>query len=468
MPTYNSGTSNYPTNYDLFPTGVTTATVSYVLDQIRDSGTGIISQSGVAVVALDMNSAYTIVQRIEETLGLDPQGGFDTVVERLEYIEGVSGLSFVATSGGTMTGALVMLGASISVNTLASTGLTWMLLGNSTITSSGAVTINSTGSLTLSPSSNALNITSNSILANTVNSQIYATNLNELSGNTISLLSASGVITNRVILPSTSGNINIGSADYPFGTIYADLISSSGANGSYVKSSGGTVFGDLTLNSGVSILVAQSGSGNLGSISAPLSKIYTKTLYASFISGLSPVTFNSDLTFASGVGILFGSSGTSDIGSASSRISTLYVNTVDALTISIDGYVEKSGASMTGSLTIASGSNIVLNSGSIRPLVSGVGTIGLTGNYFENVYTNQINGRNVGNLVFNEIAAGTVNGVNKSFTLAHAPLSGYAMIFVSGLLIAPTTQYIISGTNLGLTGSMYAPLSAPVAGFYIY
>lgn len=50
--------------------------------------------------------------------------------------------------------------------------------------------------------------------------------------------------------------------------------------------------------------------------------------------------------------------------------------------------------------------------------------------------------------VFNEVPAGTVNGVNVTFTLAATPLTGTVQLFKDGLLLKPTTNYSVSGLTI--------------------
>ncbi len=62
------------------------------------------------------------------------------------------------------------------------------------------------------------------------------------------------------------------------------------------------------------------------------------------------------------------------------------------------------------------------------------------------------------NFVDKEVPAGTVNGVNTSFTLAFTPLTGSEHLYVSGLLMEPGAgnDYTISGSTLTLAD---APLT---------
>ncbi len=109
-----SGTSNYPNNFDLFPTSGT-PTLVYVIDQERNPITGIIVVSGTQIRGLQVNSTYTILQTIEETLGINPQGIYASVADRFTAIaiSGAGAGVFVNVSGDTMTGDLNMFDVDI-------------------------------------------------------------------------------------------------------------------------------------------------------------------------------------------------------------------------------------------------------------------------------------------------------------------------------------------------------------------
>ena len=99
-----SGQSNYPNDFDLFPTSGA-STLIYVVDQERDPITGIILVSGTPTKGLQINSPYTIIQKIEQTLGKNPQGIYSTVDERITNL--VAGLGvYVHSSGDSMFGNL--------------------------------------------------------------------------------------------------------------------------------------------------------------------------------------------------------------------------------------------------------------------------------------------------------------------------------------------------------------------------
>ncbi len=111
--------------------------------------------------------------------------------------------------------------------------------------------------------------------------------------------------------------------------------------------------------------------------------------------------------------------------------------------------------------------NLVLNSGSnVRIANSGQSNVGSTGSYVGSVYTNSINDIPVGSVVFNEMLTGTTDGVNKTFFFSHTPANNYAMVFVSGLFVRPSTDYVFSGNAIVLNS--IAPTTPPYAGFYIY
>lgn len=455
-----TGTSNYPSDFDLNPSGTgTTSTLSFVLDEIRDSN-GVVIQSGNTVIARDVNVAYTVLNQVERTLGLDPEGNYPDVSARLNFMENSGNLAFVHVTGGAMLGPLVFpSGVPLVLTNLSTTGLNWVMSGNSTISSNGNISLSTTGNFNFFVGN--ITVTGSSVQLNT----------NSL---TINGLTTVG----NDIVPSAP-SIDLGSTGSAFDTLYVNNIVSTGVTvlNNYVAHSGDSMFGNLNmtgsagivLGSGSNISVLNSGTSQMGSSSLPFGDVFTKTLHASFISGLSPVTLQSDLRFVSGASI--GASGTGiTIGSASNPISVIYAsNVIGATGLDVNAVVAKSGSSIFGNITFSGNANLILNSGSnVRTAVSGVGNIGASGTPFAAVYANTINNRSQSNLAFNETLTGTTDGINKRFFFSNAPSVGAAMIFVSGGLILPTTQYIISGTSLYLTGVMYAPTTAPVAGFYLY
>jgi len=477
MATFLTGTSNYPSDYDVVPeyTG-TAASVSFVLDQLRDPVTGVITQSGNLVIAEAINNIYTIVQAVEETLGRDPQDIFPSVTARMNYLQYSGSSAFVTKSGDTMFGTLNISGTGaegLQTNYIYSSGGTWLADGNTSIAGSGSLNISSSGSLNLG-SINNIDFNSNSFVVNTNVANIYGTGNITASGGSIDFMSSGNITTHADIVPNASGTINLGSTGLYFDNIYVNSIHSTGLSESYLLKTGDTMLGALTLDTGVNILNADSGTSSLGDLANPFLDMYTKELYVTDLYGMSPITVNDDLDFASGANITFSGSGVNDIGSASNPVGTLWADNVVTDNVSILGYVETSGSNMTGDLIMDSGVSVQLASGSVYPQTSGVGDIGTSSNYFDNVYTNNVNGASVGNLVFGEVltVATGVLGSTRQFSLQYSPTAGslnpYAMIFVSGVMITPGLDYSLTGNILTITGSMYTPATAPVAGMYIY
>jgi len=482
---YISGTTNYPDDYDLSPSGTGVATLSYVLDQIRDPQTGIVIQSGDTVVAKDVNSAYTIIQKIEEVVGLNPGGVWPSIRERLDYLEYTGSLAFVPLSGGSMFGDLHIIdGSGLYTASIISTGLIWQNYFNGIeILNTGTFNISSSGNIGITGLANSnIDLTSNTLTVNNANSYIYSSNNLNASGN-ISTISAADIV--RTFAPNglrTSGNItpeidsqdDIGTTLRYYDNIYVNNIISTGADANYLNATGDTVLGNLSLNTGVSIDIVESGTGYIGDPLTPIGSISTKQLNASVVSGLSPILVASDLYINDVVHITFSGSGTSDIGSSGNPVGTLYAdNIVVQSGLASLPYVEISGDTMTGDLTMDTGVNIVLVSGSVYPQASGTGTIGTTGNYFDNVYTNNVNGLPFGTAKFHEQLSGTGNGVNKNFYFVYPPIVGInaAMVFSSGLLLKPGSDYTISGSGLTLGVSFPAPVDVsgiPYAAFYLY
>jgi hypothetical protein len=237
----------------------------------------------------------------------------------------------------------------------------------------------------------------------------------------------------------------------------------------YVAVTGSSLSGTFTMQSGASIVNTTSGVNNLGSSNLPFANVFTKTINATYISGLSPVTFLSSIIMSPGSTITTSGTGVT-IGSSDNPISTLYVsNIIGATGLDATQIVHTTGSAMTGSLTMNSGTAVVLNSGaSVSAAISGTAQIGSTGSYLGNVYTNAVNNRPIGNMVFNELLTGTTDGVNRTFFFSHKPASNYATVFYSGLYVRPGVDYVFSGNAIVFTGSFAAPVTSPYAGFYVY
>lgn len=479
MSTYITGSSNYPSNLDLLPTGSTSPTISYVLDEIRD-GNGVVIQSGNKITAIEVNSIYTIIDKVENVLGYNPEGSFADVSSRLNNMQFSGSLAFLHLSGGNIFGPVDFIsGSTLTVTNMVGDNLTTILSGNTNIYSSGNIGLASTGNLTISVANAsitglALTIAGSNVVMNGNASNTLSSSVNQI------VLTAASTSINSSIIPLTGSSVDVGSTGSFINNLYVNNIISTGIGGGvngYVTQSGSVMHGNLQftgnagiiLTTGSNITNIGSGTNNLGDSNNPFSGIYTKVLHASFISGLSPVTFLSDIILnpgstltASGTGVV--------IGSITNPIDTIYAtHIVGATGLDANLLVARSGSSMFGNLTISGNANIVLNSGSnVTVVSSGNSNIGSTGSYIGNVYTNSINNRPLGTMVFNELMTGTTNGVNRTFWLSNIPASNFAMIFVSGLYTRPSVDYVFSGSAVVFTGSFAAPTTAPYAGFYVY
>lgn len=480
MANFITGSSNYPFNFDLFPTGVgTNPTIAYVLDEIRDTN-GVVIQSGTPITAVELNTTYTIIDKFEHVLGYNPEGSFTDVASRLNNMQFSGSNSFLHLSGGSVFGPVDFIsGSSLNVTTLNGNSLKMTLSGTTNIFGSGNINLSSTGNL-------AITVANATITGIAV--KVQGTNLN-LNGGATTVISAgpnittmisTGTYVNQSIIPITGSTVNLGSIGSSINNLYVNNIITTGLGSvvsGYVATSGSSMSGNLSmtgtssivLNTGTSITFIGSGINNIGSSNNPASGIYTKTLYATFVSGLSPVTFQSNIVLNQGLTVSVSGTGVV-VGSALNPIDTIYVShIVGATGLDATQLVQRSGSSMFGNLTISGNANLVLNSGSnISIGTSGQSNIGSTGSYVGNVYTNSINNRPLGNMVFNELLTGVTNGVNRTFFFSHTPASNYAMVFVSGLYVRPSVDYVFSGNAVVFTGSFAAPTTSPYAGFYVY
>ncbi len=62
----------------------------------------------------------------------------------------------------------------------------------------------------------------------------------------------------------------------------------------------------------------------------------------------------------------------------------------------------------------------------------------------------------------NVVPAGAKDDGNKKYTLPEAIVAGSLQLFCNGVLLTPTTDYIISGVTITLTTDMFAPSAGTV------
>ncbi len=228
-----TGTANFPNNYDLSPTGSSAPTLIYVLDEIRDVN-GVIIQSGNTVKARDINVGYTVIDSIEKTLGINPEGAYGNVASRLDFIETSGNGAFVHITGDTITGHIVF-STGITVGSVTSSNLNWLASGNSNISALGNITVSTTGNSNLNVGN--LFMTGSSAVFNVnsfvVNGQTYFNQnvYNEVLGGTAngtnknftfahSPINAMVFVSGSLILPTTQYVIS-GSTLKLTGTMYA-------------------------------------------------------------------------------------------------------------------------------------------------------------------------------------------------------------------------------------------------------
>ena len=65
--------------------------------------------------------------------------------------------------------------------------------------------------------------------------------------------------------------------------------------------------------------------------------------------------------------------------------------------------------------------------------------------------------------VYNEILTGTVNGINKEFTLADTPATDTLRLYLEGQRLTPTEDYSLTGDTVTLINA--PTLNAPIADY---
>ena len=81
--------------------------------------------------------------------------------------------------------------------------------------------------------------------------------------------------------------------------------------------------------------------------------------------------------------------------------------------------------------------------------------VGIDGDTNENSLDYLIK-KKIGEIVDAEVPSGTIDGSNKTFTIAHTPISGSLKLFLNGMLLKENDDYTLSGTTITMN---YAPES---------
>jgi len=223
------------------------------------------------------------------------------------------------------------------------------------------------GDLTL-PLGIALNVAqiNSSNPSGTINidaSQIYIDALTNLGitvgGSQKFEIGTNGIYISTDIIPTQSGAYNIGDATRPLANVYSDVLQF-GIIASGVGISGANFLGDATIASGASIIPEVSGQSNLGSPTSFFGTIYADAVITSASSG-TYVNKYGDTMLGD---LATNASGTYSIGSPSIPFSGIWADNIE------QGFVHKSGDTMTGTLNLASisGDQITIMTGN-GPLI---------------------------------------------------------------------------------------------------
>jgi hypothetical protein len=314
---------------------------------------------------------------------------------------------FVRTTGDTMTGELIMsTGASLLTDNISNAS------SDLNITSAANINLNS---------SSVLTITSN----NTDFNGVLSTN-------------AFGIVANSSIVPFAPSTYDLGSSSNHFANLYVDNIEGAVASGMFVRISGDTMTGDLTMGFGSSInvetvnslvpsggmtvnagefnvnatnnirfaispsgvqkmeiglsniyvntdvLPAESGVYDLGSPTLHYRAVYADNIYMGAVGSgvildgaiLGNVTVTGDMSFGPGSSISNTSSGTIDIGSPSEPFGTIYATSI-VTAESTGNFISKFGDTMLGVLNLGTGSSITASGSGINNIGSPSNPMGM-------------------------------------------------------------------------------------------
>lgn len=321
---------------------------------------------------------------------------------------------YVRVTGDTMSGSLTM-GTGASINTDSINNATTSL----TITSTADITETAAGNINLSASFFDVNA---GILS--------VTPLNATVGGNF--------------VPTVSGTFDLGTASSTFRTIYADSIQGAAASGAFVKITGDSMSGDLTMAFGTAVntnninsaapsglltvsvgefaltaannihfdtgpsgtqkleiglteislstnvIPTVTGLYDIGAASLPLRAIYADNLHINAIASGTTIqgatfgnpTFTGTVTLGTGASITSAGSGTVNFGSLSNPIGTIYASSI-VTAQSTGNFISKFGDTMIGNLALGTGSNITA-------VGSGVNNIGSASNPIGTLYANNV------------------------------------------------------------------------------
>ena len=285
---------------------------------------------------------------------------------------------FVRTTGDTMTGDLVMApGVSLNSDLIS----------------------NALGDLTVNTSANMTMVSAGNVNIDSVNTSL----------NGVLLTNSFGIIIGTDIVPTSPSSYDIGAAGNPIRNIYADNLIGVAVSGAFVKITGDTMTGDLTIFPGGSINVdninPSSASGtitmNVGELTVQAA---SNIRFATGPSGTQKLEIG--LTqIALSADIIPNTSGLYDIGASTTPLRAIYADNLNIGSISSGTVIY--GATLgnptfTGTTTV---------SGNIIPAGAGVFNIGSSGNPFNILYANNIvTAESTGNFIskFGDTMIGTL------------------------------------------------------------
>jgi len=244
------------------------------------------------------------------------------------------------------------------------------------------------------------------VLANVASGSFLHTSGGTVTGTVLmngNLQLGSGEITS-----TTSGTNSIGANGVPMSVVYTDSITTNQIDSTSlaINVNGPITISGSTIYESGSFVPLNSGVSNLGASSSAWNYIYVNTL-------------GSNITLASGVNVVVYFSGSNSIGSAGAPVGSIYADNIVSPSIGANlsgSFVHKAGDSMSGSLTIASGA--ALNAWMVNNLA---GPLTLSGSTFVQLATDLIpvssGVQNLGSATnpYNVIYASSIYGASGNF-----------------------------------------------------
>jgi hypothetical protein len=421
------------------------------------------------VQAADMNSVQSGVAALQNTIGIIGSmnflsstgniGSSGTPIPQIFAGTGnfhaVSGLSPILFLSDINATGMTITADTIYVNTIVSTGIS--ASGNFVPTTGGEMT----GNLIISGANIVMKDSTNIY----TNSNFSITSQN--TGQSISIYPSSGlnlgagglnITVANTITPTISGTKNLGSTSLPFGTIYTDAIVDN--SNTLVRTTGATMSGNLNF-SNADIQHTSANVFNIANDSSPLGITLSSQGGEVLVGNGSPSGGGPKVKIEASsakleLGNFTGNTYALLQGPSPDTRIDIFKTVFNGMYLGSDSSIKIHTAVGSG-LTLMSGTNLFAET-------SGTQNIGTPALPFSGVYALSVNDKVVIVSKVNEVPTGNISsGTNSTFTLTQSPYGTSLSLFKNGLLTTPSGLYA-GVSDYVLSGSTITFGSAPISG----